>query len=691
MLKNFEQQEEELINMIYTDPKINDVIYLIQEYVNAPTDTNKKDLNKISSEKYNELSNRIYDNLKITLDHNLTRLLSVNQIDFFRTIEIEEYKKYQSTEEYKIYDEFIAPIPYRINDLHFPIVAKEILNYKNIYEVNHYDILIKSLDSAIKYLHKVQADFNLDTETMNYFKHGLFREICRITQGIFNKAEYIEFNKNVKDILTSLHEINKSFFNLDMQGELRERVREDIRLQQCKLDTITSNYNNKIIGFDEVDIIYNITPNNIEFNINELKTIIKSYFNTGDKTDNEKQLEYGLWIMYLKANKESDTLPIEDKFILKNMILPWSKDLRELLGEDFDNTNFNFEEAIKYINRLKTQGEYKNKHYKIKALKKIFEHEQPPSVSNREIAVITPRTYMINDCSAFKSSLYKFLMSEDKTAKDYMPLNKNSKNKNLDLREFYLMSKTNKGVESLSIEHIALLVGLENVFMNCEEHIQSDGTIFLMKSDLMRLFGDNFRGEREEIFLNLIRDMSQILVKVDILRAEKNKSTGKESSNKIGKIEGNLMSFFTMTNKEGDTIYQIKMPFLQELLKRSTRNTLKSIELLKYTFKQPKKVLITEYISNIVFYHRKTSRNTPKKISIKSILDQLGLYDEYKNMSAKACNEYLIRLKKDIIIACELIRNIKTVKFTPMSKSKIDDKSCGFTIYFTEKPLKIED
>ena len=281
-------------------------------------------------------------------------------------------------------------------------------------------------------------------------------------------------------------------------------------------------------------------------------------------------------------------------------------------------------------------------------------------------------------------------MTENEKSTDYMSLNKNSKNKNLVSREFYMMTKTNEGVKSLSIEHIALLVGLENVFMNCEEHIQPDGTIFLMKSDLLKLFGDNFRGEREEIFLNLIRDMAQILVKVDIFRGEKNKITGKENANKIGKIEGNLMSFCAMTNREGNSIYQIKMPFLQELLKRSTRNTLKSIELLKYTFKQPKKVLITEYISNIVFYHRKTSGNTPKKISIKSILDQLGLYDEYKNMSAKDCNVYLIRLKKEIEIACKLIRNVKNVKFTPMSKSKIDDKSCGFTIYFAEEPLKIE-
>lgn len=374
-------------------------------------------------------------------------------------------------------------------------------------------------------------------------------------------------------------------------------------------------------------------------------------------------------------------------------IAPMVRSAEELEIPINETTIVNMEEAIKYTDRIRAKGPYKSSHYKSKALNKVFKSDNSsvqPNIYTGETAIIAQRPYMLNDSSKFKSSLYQFLMSNENATKADMELNKNSKNKNNDSREFYLMQKTGEEVKALTVEHIALLIGLENVFMNCNEFIQPDGTIFLKKSDLMHLFGDNFRGDREEVFLNLVRDMAQIIVKVDILTASKNLKNNKVTQESIGKIEGNLMSFFTMTNKEGDSIYQIKMPFLQELLKRSTRNTLKSIDLLKYTFKQPKKVLICEYLSNVIFYHKKFNGDIPKKIAIRGILEQLGLYEEYKNMSAKDCNVYLLRLKKDIEVAGAMIRNVKNIKFTPLSKSKIDDKTHGFTIYFKNEKSKIE-
>lgn len=650
MLKNFEQQEEELINMIYTDPKINDVIYLIQEYVNAPTDTNKKDLNKISSEKYNELSNRIYDNLKITLDHNLTHLLSVNQIYFFRTMEIEEYKKYQSTEEYKIYDEFIAPIPYRINDLHFPIVAKEILNYKNIDEINHYDILIKSLDSAIKYLHKVQADFNLDTETMNYFKHGLFREICRITQGIFNKAEYIEFNKNVKEILSTLHQINKSFFNLDTQGELKERIHQDIRLQQCKLETITSNYNDKIIGFNEVDIIYNITPNNIEFNINELKAIIKSYFNTGYKTDNEKQLEYGLWIMYLKANKESDTLPIEDKFILKNMILPWSKDLRELLGEDFDNTNFNIEEAINYINRLKTQGEYKNKYFKARALKKVFNF----GANNEELSITEYkyRDKLTSDYSDRMNSILKVLKKHG--TKD---------NPCIEEKNGFTVYKNGNALDDSDIELFYYLIG------ELEEH-GCEQVITFRRSDLINNMGYNsLRGHKlDNLTSSLMNLNAQAIAIIDNREDKVGKKLGKVN---FKKFKGTQLLRADIIGDGDEVLIKFTSPFSKYFREQKQFGRLLNREIInKYLFTNPRVVKIARELSRMLYISNQRSKKVIKNIEInyETLIKNIGEWDKYNTHSNKRV--YLSRLTDDIEKAINSIEsNIKHELIKPTPKT----------------------
>lgn len=386
----------------------------------------------------------------------------------------------------------------------------------------------------------------------------------------------------------------------------------------------------------------------------------------------------------------------ENKF---NSNIPFDLFLKDAQSLGFleNDPKINVRELQEYFYRIIQKGIYKSEYYKKKAFKKIFclfeeknnNFINSSNIYHGETAIITQRPYMLNDCSKFKNGLYQFLMSERVQFKSDMKLNSNKKNN--DEREFYLMKKTGKDVGALTTEHIALLIALENVFMNCKEFIQQDGTLFLKKSDLLHLFGENFRGDREKIFLNLVRDMSQGVVNVDIIRGSKDNTTGEVKQKSVGQIEGNLMSFFKMTNKEGNSIYQIQMPFLQELLKRSTRNTLKSIDLLKYTFQQPKKVLIAEYLSNIIFYHRKKKGDKPKKVAIKSILEQLGLYEEFKNMSASNCNKCLLRLKQDIEVAISTIRNVKNIKFTALSKTKIDDKSYGFTIYFKKDNLKIED
>lgn len=396
-----------------------------------------------------------------------------------------------------------------------------------------------------------------------------------------------------------------------------------------------------------------------------------------------------LGIFDYSIEQDCITLKKEDKF---NSNIPFDLFLRDANAFDLlnDNPIINVLELQKYFYRLIEKGAYKSDYHKRKVFKKIFNlfKNENANIYNGETATITQRPYMLNDCSKLKSSLYQFLLSNNKKLKDSMKLNTNNKNK--DEREFYLIEKIGKNNEPLSIEHISLLIALESVFMNCKEFIVNYETLFLKKSDLLHLFGENFRGDREEIFLKLIRDLSERRIDIDIIKGSKNIATGEVIEQPLKEIEGNLISFIKMRNGGGDSIYKITMPFLQDLFKRSTRNSLKSIELLKYTFKQPKKVLIAEYLSNIIFYHRKNG-NKPKKISIKSILEQLGLYEEYKNMSAKDCNVYLERLKKDIDVASHMIRNVKNIKFTALSKSKIDDKSYGFTIYFKNENLEIED
>lgn len=350
-----------------------------------------------------------------------------------------------------------------------------------------------------------------------------------------------------------------------------------------------------------------------------------------------------------------------------------------ILPKDF---YFDFEEFKKYMQRIIKFGEYKDSKAKEKAMDKILGIFENEGIYDGETAIIPKRDYMINDSSKFKTSFYSFLMSGLISSKDYLQLDK--KNKFKDIRNFYIYERTGKFTEALSINHISLLIALENVFISCEEYIDSEGNLFLKKADLVKLFGENFRGEREKLFLNLVRDLSQVIIEIKILHGIKHlsgKKNNEQEISELGTIEGNLMSFKKLTNSDKDYIYKIEMPFLKEVLKKSTRNTMKSIDLIKYTFQQPKNMILADYISNVLFYHSKNYGTTPKKFSVRNVLEQLGLYEEYSNMNSKDCNTYLNRLKNNIEIACKSIRNIEKVEFTKISKTLISDKSCGFTVY----------
>lgn len=684
----YKLSEEELIKEIKSSGGGFYILCLLERYKNNPSELIKNELLSIENRIKNSLNTTINENLSKTIEHNLEHLLTVEIAELMKKyIGIENYVEYKKTEEFKYYNDCIAPIKHRIGDLGLPFIIKVVTSLDS--NINQKKVLLESISLAEKYLKQIKVNFNLDINTVNCFTNNLLLHICSFTHAIFYIKDFIELdnynNKNVKEQSKILELVVKA----DNEESINA-LKQELDILETNLQKVVSDYNKKVVGYNELKELALLCNKNNLFNFEEFKEVINLIL---DDSNNEQLIYFSMYISIWLAEKTGE-VPSQNEFILNNLINPWSKELEELLQTNINKTNFNLEEAKEYINRLRIKGEYKSKRYKINALKRVFNLDNElNSVYTGDTAIIPQRPYMVNDCSKFKSSLYQFLMSDSENTKKDMELNKKSKSKKLDTREFYLMEKTGKATKALSIEHIALLIGLENVYMNCEEFIQTDGTIFLKKPDLMNLFGDNFRGEREEVFLKLVRDMSQILVKVDLLNASKNLTTGEVTQTKTGEIEGNLMSFFTMTNRHGDSIYQIKMPFLEELLKRSTRNTLKSIDLLKYTFKNPETILIAEYLSNIIFYHRKSNGTTPKKISIKSVLEQLGLYEKYKNMSAKDCNVYLLRLKKNIEVAGAMIRNVKNIKFTPLSKTKIDDKSCGFTVYFknsNNENLKIE-
>ena len=111
--------------------------------------------------------------------------------------------------------------------------------------------------------------------------------------------------------------------------------------------------------------------------------------------------------------------------------------------------------------------------------------------------------------------------------------------------------------------------------------------------------------------------------------------------------------------------------------------------MIRHVFKNPKLMLLGEKISNVCFYHRKKflskgQKVQPKSLSLQTILEYLGEYNNYINMERRKCNTYLKRLQKDIKILEDNLLPISKIDIDSFSKSSINNPSCGITIHFND-------
>lgn len=336
----------------------------------------------------------------------------------------------------------------------------------------------------------------------------------------------------------------------------------------------------------------------------------------------------------------------------------------------------------KYLSRLKRFGLYtdspQGRRFERQALSKILGVEEKPMLIP---CIIPRRDYMINDSSKFKNDFFDFLMKKEVSEVYEYDINPRSNTDN-----YYGFQKDTKA--PLTIGHVALLIALESIFISCSKYVV-DGELVLYKSDLFSLFGENFRGSREDVFCNMISFLAQVIVRIDIGTKQISPS-GFVTSSVNGKIEGNLLSYLKVTDSNTKNyVLKIKMPFIEKLLKNKTINTMKSIDMIRHVFKNPKLMLLGEKISNVCFYHRrkflsKGQKIQSKSLSLQTILEYLGEYNNYINMERRKCNTYLKRLQKDIEILEDNLLSVSKIDIDSFSKSSINDPSCGITIHFND-------
>lgn len=646
MERNYELDEEALVKIIQETGRKIDIIYLMQKYTKAPSDIARNELHTISKQSFNRITEFVDKCLEIAVENNLTHLLCVSPSYFIKTKSFEEYTEYKDSEEYKTYIEYVAPVPSRISDLHLSIINKQLLNTKNINNVNHYDILIKSLNAAVKYLKSIEKKFNLNVATMNYFTQELLQDVCCVVDAVFNAERFINFNINSRKLTNEMSELYNSFYKAKGNVEEQESIREKITILENEFTAISIAEGNKIIGNREIRELYNITPSELEFNFKELKRMIKLKFSTNNKhTENIEQLKYVAWIMQLKTNKKEDVLPFQDKFILDNMIVPWSQELRELLGEDFDNTNFNIEEAINYIGRLRTKGDYSNtpqgRKYKLTALKKVF-CLMDKQYTKADVLVLNKE--ILNADYSVRTGLIIQAMREMGTEKN--PVIKSNRG----------LTITKYGI-SCSPKAIVLFNYLLGQFVENG----TNTTKILLNEEFYR--GLNLSNGRGNNLKDIKQQIGAIAGQYIYIDDEKNKDKAtkqikgnlKQASVSKLKTKGASLIDIKYTEIEGQDAIIFTIPLMKMFCSHTQHDRLVDAKAIEHWSQKPRILLITRELG-------KLSRNKREHtLSIETLLRNIGEWERYKNYSDK--KKYFQRLNKDINKAIDYMKTDKSFKY----------------------------
>lgn len=652
MERNYELDEESLLDVINKDNRRIDIIYLMQKYEENRTDFLEKSLKDISKRSYKILNNVINDYLTKVVDAGLKDLLTVDLIQFVKRLRVEDQKNYRESDEYKFYLEYISPVTHRISDLDISFVARTLCSDKRSDNSGQFEILNQSLNLGFKYINDLSIKYKLDAKTVNYFSRHLFLDICNLVDATFNPIKFIESNKEINKSVEELQKLHNELYKNKDYIDISEGIRQEIDILENDLNSLSRKIYSAIPGYDEVDTIYSNSSIDTKLNFEELKRMIKSRFNTSNNNANKEQLKYVLWIMQLTANSKTDILPFQDKFILDNMIVPWSQELRELLGEDFDNTNFNIEEAIKYINRLRTDGEYKSLYYKTVALKRIFEVSDKPK--NLNITEYKYRDTLTTDYSDRMNCILKVLKKNGTKAEPA-----------LEEKNGFIVYKNGNALDDSDIELFWYLIG------ELEEHGCEQEIVF-RKSDIVNNMGyKSLRGNKlDNLTSSLMNLNAQSIAIIDSRDDKVGKRLDKVN---FKKFKGTQLLRADIIGEGDEVLIKFTSPFSKYFRQQKQFGRLLNREMInKYLYSNTRVLKISRELSRMLFINSQKNKKQISSIEINydTLIKNIGEWDKYTSHSNQRV--YLSRLTKDIEKAISYIDkgfNHEIIKTTPRNIS----------------------
>lgn len=601
-------------------------IDILHDYIENPNVEFRSellDIKKYSDSNFGEIINCY---LKYISDNDMHYLLDIDTSNIIEFEGVDKYREFQESNDFKLYSQYVIPIRDAINFSATAFLISSITKLKE--NISYKNVLLKSISLVDKYLFNLRIKFKLSPETINRFAFGLLMNICDDAYYIFNYELASEEFKKLGELLARFNELQQFLSENKNNREIQAIIQKQIDELDSIIDDTREDIYKHVAGNFELIEIDKIKDNKTYFNFDEFKNLVKERFkndiNSDSNDNNENQLKYFLWLVHINTLKKTGENPLENRFILDNMLIPWSQELRELLGEDFDNTNFNIDEAINYIGRLRDKGEYKSQYYKIKALKKVFDYGITEGYNNNAqlVRLDMSRDYINSEASDIGLLMLNVLSQDGQVIKPY----------NFKGKEMYFV-KEGPAISDEALNLFHYLIG------EIEDNVPNTSEITGMKfykTEFCKAMKKDLRGKKFYYIADLVRELQQVQYKIFTLEEYEKIKTSKRRAKAIP------LFIYEEIDFNGDDIeLNFNIPIVKYFrgLNRFARAINRDITSIM--FSRPRIYKIARYA---VMESFRNENDVLRKID--TLIESIGDSERFNNDSNK--RRYLAKLKDDV-------------------------------------------
>lgn len=333
------------------------------------------------------------------------------------------------------------------------------------------------------------------------------------------------------------------------------------------------------------------------------------------------------------------------------LIFPVTQSLKEEGYIIDENTTFNTDEAIKYIDRVLDKGEYtdtpQGRRYKLLAFKRMFNlgEEQKPT----QITEYKARNTLTTDFSDRMNVILKVLK---KQGTKELPATEE--------KNGFTVYKNGNPLDDSDIELFHYLIG------ELEEH-GCETEITFRRSDLINNMG--YRSLRGNKLDNLTSSLMNLNAQAIAIVDTRNDKIGKKLDKiNLKKFKGTQLLRADIIGEDDEILIKFTSPFSKYFREQKQFGRILSRDMLnKYLYTNTRILKIARELSRMSFIaNQRNKKNVNPTINFDTLIKNIGEEEKYNNHSNKRV--FLQRLTKDIEIAISYIDNLpnyKIIKPTP--------------------------